>query len=161
MPGSISNSSSQSAPNPPQPLMQQLVSFLRFAGLSGMGWLLDLTVLVVLVGSFQVPAFAANVVSSSIAALSVFLLSRYLVFKRDERALGVRIAIYMGYTLCVILVAAAALRGVIGILAGIPLTQHYSATVLAGIAKVIITPPQLLLNFVVARATSERPVSAP
>ena len=141
----------------------RLVSFLRFAGLSGLGWLMDVTILLLLVGALGVPAFAANVVSSSTAALCVFLLSRRLVFERKAHALGTRVAIYMAYTLCMILVAAAVLQAIASFLGGLEVLRplHLSATVLAGIAKVIVTPPQLLLNFFMARAMSERTIGTP
>ena len=143
--------------------MARLVSFLQFSGLSGLGWLLDVSILLLLVGASGVPVFAANIVSSSTAALCVFLLSRHFVFERRTHALGTRIAIYMAYTLCMILAAAAALQAIVSFLGGLEVLRpmHLSATVLAGVAKVIVTPPQLLLNFFMARAMSERTIGTP
>ncbi len=135
-----------------------LPAFLRFAVLSGLGWLLDLSLLLLQVGLLGLAAAGANVVSSTVAALSVFLVSRLMIFRRQRHALGRRVVFYAAYTLCVIGVATLCLHGVVTLLRPIAAAQGWrpSATLLAGAAKIIVTPPQLLLNFVVARWTSER-----
>ena len=117
-------------------------------------------ILLMLVGWFGMPVFAANVISSTCAALSVFLVSRLLVFDADKHALGARIALYAAYTLCVIVIAAAALQEVATLLRGLAAANGvaFGATAFAAAAKIIVTPPQLLLNFVVAGYTSERPI---
>lgn len=135
-----------------------LAAFLKFGGLSGMGWLLDLTLLLSMVGGLGMPPFLANVISSSTAALMVFLLSRRLIFDRSEGALGTRVAVYLLYTLCLITAAAWAMTLIIHGLDG--LAQAYgqapSRAALTAAAKVLVTPPQLLLNFLMSRHMSER-----
>lgn len=135
-----------------------LAAFLKFGGLSGMGWLLDFALLLSMVGVLGVPPFIANVISSSIAALTVFLVSRRFIFDRSEGALGTRIAVYLLYTLCLITAAAGAMALIIHVLAGLGQANGYapSAAVLTACAKVLITPPQLLLNFLMSRHMSER-----
>ncbi len=139
--------------------MNRLALFVRFAGLSGLGWLFDITVLLILVG-FGVRAFNASIISASIAALSVFLVSRHFVFERDKRALGARLVIYLSYTICVILVAAATIQQLVNVFGSVVASHHFgiTRTTMAAVAKIIVTPPQLLLNFVVARALSERSI---
>ena len=138
-----------------------LAAFLKFGGLSGMGWLLDFALLLSMVGVLGVPPFAANVVSSSAAALTVFLLSRRLVFDRSEGALGTRIAVYLLYTLCLITVAAWVMTLIIQVLAGLAQANGYAPppAVLTACAKVLVTPPQLLLNFLMSRHMSERAIA--
>ena len=140
-----------------------LVAFLKFGGLSGAGWLLDFSLLLLMVGAFSVPPFAANVVSSSIAALSVFLLSRRFIFARSAGALGRRVTIYLLYTLCVIAAAALAISLLVGGLDGLAQLHglHPSRTVLAAVAKILVTPPQLLMNFLMSRHMSERAMGRP
>ena len=53
-----------------------LINFLKFGGLSGLGWIADTCILLLLVRLTGMAPFAANIISSCIAALSVFLLSR-------------------------------------------------------------------------------------
>ena len=140
------------------PKRGRLAAFLKFGGLSGMGWLLDFALLLSMVGGLGVPPFAANIISSSAAALTVFLLSRRLIFNRSEGALGTRIAVYLAYQLCLITSAAGAMVLIIQGLGA--LAQLYgfgpSQAALTAAAKVLITPPQLLLNFLMARHMSER-----
>ena len=135
-----------------------LAAFLKFGGLSGMGWLLDFALLLSMVGGLGVPPFAANIVSSSIAALTVFLLSRRLIFDRSEGALGTRVAVYLLYTLCLITAAAGVMTLIIQLLAGLARANGYdpAPAILTACAKVLITPPQLLLNFLMSRHMSER-----
>ncbi len=135
-----------------------LTAFLKFGGLSGMGWLLDFALLLSMVVAFGVPPFVANVISSSIAALTVFLVSRRFIFDRSEGALGARIVVYLLYTLSLITVAAGVMTLIIHLLAGLAQANGYdpAPAVLTACAKVLITPPQLLLNFLMSRHMSER-----
>ena len=136
-----------------------LRAFLKFGGLSGAGWLLDLTILTSLVRA-GIPALAANFASSSTAALTVFLVSRYLVFRRAEGGLGRRVLVYVLYTLVVITMASLALQGVLWALqrAAEALGIAAGRIWLAVLAKVVVTPPQLMLNFFVARHTAQRQI---
>ena len=135
-----------------------LAAFLKFGGLSGMGWLLDFALLLSMVGGLGVPPFAANIVSSGVAALTVFLLSRRLIFNRSEGALGTRIAVYLLYQLCLITAAAGAMVLIIQGLGALAQFGGFgpSHAALTAAAKVLITPPQLLLNFLMSRHMSER-----
>lgn len=137
-----------------------LVSFLKFGGLSGLGWLADACILLALVGLLGMAPFAANFISSSIAALSVFLLSRELVFHKAAGRTGLRVAAYLAYVLLVIAVASTGVQLLTAWLRGLAEAHGVgaSATALAGVAKVLVTPPQLVLNFLVSRAMSEREV---
>lgn len=137
-----------------------LVSFLRFGGLSGLGWLADACILLALVGFFGVAPFIANLVSSSIAALSVFLISRELVFNKASGRTALRIAAYLAYVLVLICVASVAVQLISTWLREFAEGHRLalSATAAAGVAKVIVTPPQLVLNFLVSRFMSERRV---
>lgn len=136
----------------------RLLAFLKFGGLSGVGWLLDFTLLLSMVSGLGLPPFVANVISSSTAALTVFLVSRRFIFTRNEGVLGTRIAAYFVYTLCVIAAAALAMTFIIRVLNGLALAygDAPSSTLLTAVAKVLVTPPQLLMNFVMSRYLSER-----
>ncbi len=131
----------------------RLLAFLKFGGLSGVGWLLDFTLLLSMVSGLGLPPFVA-----STAALTVFLVSRRFIFARNEGALGTRIAAYFVYTLCVIAAAALAMTFIIRVLNGLALAygDAPSSTLLTAVAKVLVTPPQLLMNFVMSRYLSER-----
>jgi putative flippase GtrA len=137
-----------------------LRKFLRFAGLAGCGWLLDFGILLVLVRGGGVGAGRANVVSSLIAAGSVFLASRVLVFDGRPGAVPARLGLYLLYVLGVIVAASAAVAVLTARLtgpAGLLGVRLAGATAAAAAAKVLVTPPQLVLNFFVSRFLSERP----
>jgi putative flippase GtrA len=133
-------------------------SFLRFGVLSGGGWLLDAALLLLLSQAFGVPLAWANVISSITAALAVFTISRLLIFTPAVERPWLRTLMYASYTLAVIAVASAAIGPVA---AGIQRAFGYfafapSAGAISFLAKVVITPPQLLANFFMARYLAER-----
>lgn len=138
-----------------------MIAFLKFGSLSGLGWLLDFAILLSLVGALDAPPFAANVVSSSAAALTVFLVSRRFIFARRVGGLEYRVAFYLAYTLCVIAVAAAAMTMIVHALDLLATARggRVSPATLVAIAKILVTPPQLTLNFLVSRHTAEREIS--
>lgn len=132
-------------------------SFLRFGALSGGGWLLDCAILLVLSQSLGVPVSVANFVSSSTAALLVFSMSRFLIFESSRAQPFVKTLLYFFYT-CGVIVAASAVIGPVVWLVG--QANDYLALQMgpgqaAFLAKVIITPPQLLANFFMSRYLSQ------
>jgi putative flippase GtrA len=135
-----------------------VASFLKFAGLSGLGWLLDACILIGLVSFAVLVPFQANIISSCTAALAVFLLSRELIFYKAPRAHLLRILSYLAYTLTVILSASLLLGALVAILQPLAasLVGSWAATVAVAAAKVLVTPPQLMMNFLMSRFLSER-----
>lgn len=134
--------------------------FFRFAVLAGCGWLLDLCLLLLLVRVAGVAPSLANVVSSMTAAASVFLVARARVFEGVEGGVPARLGAYLVYTLLVILTASAVVGALVPRLAAgtlVPGLGALGATAAAAGAKILVTPPQLLMNFVVSRFLSERP----
>lgn len=134
-----------------------LKKFLRFGLLSGGGWLLDCTLLLAFASTQSIPVFAANFVSSSVAALTVFVVSRYVVFSSTESALAGRMAVYFVYTAGVIVLASVVIgevREVVRVTTG-HLGVRLDSQATTFLAKVIITPPQLVANFFVSRVLNE------
>lgn len=132
--------------------------FLKFGGLSGLGWILDFCIFLALVRFVQAPPFLANAASSGIAALSVFLLSRELIFNKADGGLATRLSLYFSYVIVVILLASLSVQFISSILDRIlgAYAWHPAETMVASIAKIMVTPPQLGLNFLVSRMLSER-----
>ncbi len=135
-----------------------LASFLKFGGLSGLGWLADACILLVLVGWFGVTPLVANFISSCTAALAVFLVSRELIFTKASGRTGLRVLGYLAYVLVLICIASLAVQLISAWLRGFAEAHRIavSATAAAAVAKVLVTPPQLVLNFLMSRAMSER-----
>ena len=144
---------------PPRPL---LASFLRFGGLSGLGWLLDFCLLFAMVRFGRLPVFTSNLISAITAAITVFLLSRKLVFRAEDNFVLVRVLVYAGYTLAVIVLASIAIKYVTAATQAVAGHFHLvlATATCVMIAKVIVTPFNFLANFVVARFTSEHVTTA-
>ena len=140
-----------------------ILSFLKFAGLSGIGWLLDASMLIVIIYFTILPPLPGNIVSSCTASLTVFLLSRELVFYKASGAGLRRLFWYLLYTLTVILAASMLLGALVAVLQ--PQTEAFggpwAATIAVAIAKVLVTPPQLIMNFIASRFLSERRFAGP
>ena len=134
-----------------------LASFLRFWGLSGIGWILDFCLLFIFVKFARMPVFTANMISATTAALTVFLLSRKLVFLAARDRVFLRALFYAAYTLAVIVVASLAIKYVTRGAAAVSAHFHLllSIAACALLAKIVVTPLNFLLNFLVARFTSE------
>jgi putative flippase GtrA len=132
-------------------------NLIRFGGLAGLGWLGDFCLLLLLVGIVGLESAQANAISSATAALAVFLLSRELVFLKAGGRLLLRCALYLGYTVVVILLASLAVRHFsAGLGAWVESGDRaLPAVTSAGIAKVLVTPPQFLLNYCMSRWLSE------
>ena len=120
--------------------------------MSGCGWLFDVCLLATLVEVAKLGPAWANLISSLCAASVVFLVSRERIFSGAAGSPAARLAVYLTYTALQVAVASAA----IGLLAR-PIAGEARLLGLAGVAtlaavlaKIIVTPVQLGLNFVVA-----------
>jgi putative flippase GtrA len=138
------------------PKTNTMKSFLQFGTVSGCGWLLDTSLLFFFTQQLQLRVFEANFLSSVIAAIAVFSVSRLLVFRARNGQYLVRTGLYTLYTCVVILLASAAMPG--ALLLAKALTSQYALPLNEGaevlLAKAFITPPQLLANFCMARLLS-------
>jgi putative flippase GtrA len=134
--------------------------FIKFGIFSGSGWLLDCSLLLFLSQIVGTPLFAANFISSSIAAITVFTISRFYVFQSTESYPLLKTFVYFCYT-CGVIIAASVIIGPIAWLSQHTAT-YFSINPTIGqisfIAKVLITPPQLLANYFMARYLSENQI---
>ena len=132
-------------------------NFLKFGTLSGGGWLLDCGILLLLSQSVGIAISLANFISSSTAALIVFTVSRFLVFDATPEKSFLKTILYFGYTCGVIFAASTVIGPVLRLIryASQYLEIWPTAGQAAFLAKVLITPPQLLANFMVSRYLSK------
>ena len=123
-----------------------------YIGLAGCGWLLDLALFWSLVSAGTAPGLA-NLVSASIAAMTVYLLAQRLLFLPAVFSWR-RFLTYLAYTEANIVLWALAIQSLSSFLwhNGILDNQH-AASVLA---KVLVTPLSMAGNFVVTRILSGR-----
>jgi putative flippase GtrA len=134
-----------------------LTAFLKFGALSGGGWVLDCLMLLALSQWIGVPLSLANVISSCIAAVSVFQLSRFVVFKPSSGRPTAMTTQYFLYTCAVIALASCLVDPAARICAAGAAAMTLTPTPgqIAFAAKVLITPPQLLCNFLVAKRLTQ------
>lgn len=131
--------------------------FLHFAGLSGGGWLLDFALLQIFVSVVGLPIVVGNILSSCIASLFVFTVSRHMIFDKAGGATAFRFAVYLLYTISIILAASFL---AVYVQSGIEkLSQAWQVelpnSVVLALTKIAITPPQLILNFLVSKFVIE------
>lgn len=121
--------------------------FLGFVLISGVGWLLDMASYAVLSQLFAVSPSYANFISSMVGVTYVWIVALNRLFDRREYGQSIYLPIYWGYqgisiltySAIISIVAASAINSKIGQISDMP-----SALV----AKIIITGPNLITNFI-------------
>jgi len=139
------------------PIILNLHKFIRFVGLSGIGWIADFIILISLVTYTTVPTHYANMISSCIAALGVFIASREKVFVKGKRNIYANLGIYLIYTLLIIM-AASYLIGALSMYLIHTMSLMgfvFQPVLLVAIAKIVLTPFNMLLNFFVSKWLNE------
>lgn len=121
-------------------------TFLRFAFLSGMGWVCDFVTFVILVEGSNTSAFVANIISSYVGVTFVYLTSLRFVFNKMTHNHAWFLSIYWSFQLISILIYSGILKEVVDVLVRqdlIALVQSYGEI----IGKIVVTPFNLLTNF--------------
>lgn len=132
--------------------------FIRFFGLSGLGWCIDFSLYLIFTLVFDWPVFYSNCLSSIPAITLVFFVSTKKIFKNSEQRipLGIKYAIYVCYQM--ILLTMVSILGQylalwIGNLAKeLVLIEKVSKI----LVKIIITPITMVMNFFVMKIMAER-----
>ena len=127
-------------------LRDHLGALPRFALVAGLGWLVDLAILMALAGWAGLPAGWANVVSSLSAACLVYLVSHYRIHDGRPDAVSLRLGAYLLYTTLLVLGASFVLQFLVR-----AMSEYITPAQALVTAKVLVTPPQLLANFLVSR----------
>ena len=132
---------------------------LQFAGLSGIGWLIDTAVYLALIGNFHFSVFYAGVLGGICGASFGFLTANRFVFPGGTRGLSRRLTTYIVYTTLLIIVASALVdlvcRGLWCAAAYFKLVASWPT--IAFLAKCVVTPALLTANFLLARKLSQKP----
>jgi putative flippase GtrA len=117
-----------------------------FAVVAAIGWVVDMMILICLTSVADMSAGWSNLISSLSAAALVYLVSHHRIHMGRSNAVSSRLVAYLVYTILIVLGASLALQIIHLEIAGyMPSGQALIA------AKVLITPPQFLLNFLVSR----------
>lgn len=132
-----------------------LIQAMRFIGLSGVGWLMDFAVYTVMSYTTNNPFFS-NVCSSVVGATFVFLFSTRFVFKNHSKIpLVAKYAIYLAYQIALIYAISMLLSYINGFI-----WAHFTWKLIldfsALLAKIIVTPITMTLNFFVMKGIIEK-----
>ncbi|HEY8024171.1 MAG TPA: hypothetical protein VIF60_06375 [Burkholderiaceae bacterium] len=127
---------------------------LHFIGIAGIGWLADTAVFLVVVWLLHGTPFFANLAGGLLGASITFLAARERIFIERTGRTSVRLGVYLAYTLLLLFVASAAVQGVAMVLG--QAVHAIPAQWAALLAKFIVTPFTLALNFVTAKFLNTR-----
>ena len=128
---------------------------IRFFGLSGIGWLMDFAVFTLLSYVTGNP-FLSNVFSSVVGASFVFVFSTRFVFQDNSHIpLAVKYVVYLVYQAVLIYVISKLLAVVDAFI-----LTHFTWQLILGfsalLAKMIVTPVTMTLNFFVMKGVIEK-----
>lgn len=131
------------------------IQAIRFIGLSGIGWILDVTTYTVL-GVISANLVLNNTISSWVGVTFVFLLSTRIVFKNNSKIpLKWKYVIYLLYQCVLIFFISKLLNRV-----NIYLLTHVTLAVVKNfstiISKILVTPITMVLNFIVMKNVIEK-----
>lgn len=132
-----------------------LLQAFKFFGLSGIGWLLDFSVYTIL-GHFSDNLVLNNYISSWVGVTFVFIFATRKIFKNDSNiSIGWKYVIYLLYQAIMIFLMSKLLNVVNGILLSvftIAIIVRFSAI----LAKIIVTPISMVVNFIVMKCVIEK-----
>jgi len=115
-----------------------------FFGLSGIGWLMDMTIYTILT-SIDLPTIASNIISSGAAVTFVYIVSTKKMFtnKNESFDLKKKYIMYIVYQIVVICVFSFIISKLALSLEDIPFFVDFAKIS----AKIIVTPFTMLINF--------------
>lgn len=128
---------------------------IRFVGLSGIGWILDFCTYTVL--DLMSPNLVLNnIISSWVGVTFVFTFATRKVFKNNSKiSLKLKYLIYLGYQL-ILIFAISNLLGAINAAIVNNITIDLILKFSSIIAKILVTPITMVLNFFVMKGVIEK-----
>lgn len=136
--------------------MKEILSqAIRFVGLSGIGWILDFCTYTVL--DLMSPNLVLNnIISSWVGVTFVFTFTTRKVFKNNSKiSLKLKYLIYLGYQL-ILIFAISNLLGAINAAIVNNITIDLILKFSSIIAKILVTPITMVLNFFVMKGVIEK-----
>jgi len=131
-----------------------LLQFIKFFGISGIGWCLDFSVYIFLTQKLNWPVFQSNYLSSILAVSLVFYVSTRKIFKESKSKISIR-SKYLIYLIYQILLLS--LVSILGQYLSTCLgTLGLHSNITKILAKIIITPITMIINFVVMKIMVEK-----
>lgn len=132
-----------------------LVEAIKFVGISGVGWIIDICIYLTLTYIIKCNVFLANVTSSLVGVTFVFIVSTRKIFKNNSKInLKIKYIIYVIYQILLIITASKIMLIISDALkeTNINIILNYINI----IVKIIITPFTLLINYIVMKYLIEK-----
>lgn len=134
------------------------IQFIRFIGISGIGWCIDFSLYLVFTSAFHWPVFISNCLSAVPAVTLVFTVSTAKIFQKTSGKVPVygKYAIYLVYQLCLLLIVSSLgqwLSDSVILKAGDVMVIAKLSKV---IAKIMITPVTMVMNFFMMKVLTEK-----
>lgn len=132
-----------------------LIKLLKFIGFSGIGWLIDTTIYMILTSIFKLNIDISNIFSSLVGVTFVFIMSTRKIFVSNSKInIKIKYLIYVIYQVILILTISKVmllLKDIITPLNIDLINKYINITV-----KIIITPFTMVINFIVMKLLLEK-----
>ena len=132
-----------------------LIKVLKFIGFSGIGWLIDTTIYMILTSIFKLNIDISNIFSSLVGVTFVFIMSTRKIFVSNSKInIKIKYLIYVIYQVILILTISKVmllLKDIITPLNIDVINKYINITV-----KIIITPFTMVINFIVMKLLLEK-----
>lgn len=132
-----------------------LLTGLKFIGYSGIGWLIDTTIYLILTNIFKLNIDISNMFSSLVGVTFVFIMSTRKIFINSNKMnIKLKYLIYIIYQILLILLVSKLML----ILKDYLLTLNINIITkyISIIVKIVITPFTMLINFIVMKLLIEK-----
>ena len=132
-----------------------LIKVFKFIGFSGIGWLIDTTIYMILTSIFKLNIDISNIFSSLVGVTFVFIMSTRKIFVSNSKInIKIKYLIYVIYQVILILTISKVmllLKDIITPLNIDLINKYINITV-----KIIITPFTMVINFIVMKLLLEK-----
>ncbi len=136
-------------------MKELLIKVLKFIGFSGIGWLIDTTIYMILTSIFKLNIDISNIFSSLVGVTFVFIMSTRKIFVSNSKInIKIKYLIYVIYQVILILTASKImllLKDIITPLNIALINKYINIAV-----KIIITPFTMIINFIVMKLLIEK-----
>lgn len=136
--------------------MKKIVKeILKFVGVSGIGWLIDTTIYLILSNIINISVNISNMVSSLVGVSFVFIISTRKIFKNNTKInIKIKYLIYIVYQIILIV----GISYILLILKDYILTLHIPiiSKYVNIIAKILITPFTMIINYITTKLLIEK-----
>lgn len=131
------------------------IDILKFVGVSGIGWLIDVLIYLTLSSIIKLNVDISNMISSLVGVSFVFLVSTRKIFVNNSKInLKLKYIIYIVYQLILIYLASLAILSLKNYLTSLDIKLVIKYVNI--ISKIIITPFTMLINFIVMKLLIEK-----